>query len=234
MRELINLFESVHEVDSDEIEEHIRDFDHQIDDNVANEHYVEHNGNYVHLFVGGQPGDGFTPEYAKALGSKLDAFVKPFGWFVAKCDLKYNSPRGGPLDEDGDEAQLMCFIDVFPLHGHRLEGEDLPERVYHVCHPDSVQGIIETGLNPRTGGSDHITTANGRIYVALDKAVLRHLEIDMMKLRGWAALGVFEINTTDLKNEWFNDVEMDGHAAFTTEPIPASHLRYLGQYRRGA
>ena len=233
MRDFMAIMEAVHEVDCDEIEEHIRDFDSEIDDNVSNEHYVEHNGNYVHLFVGGQPGDGFTPEYAKSLGAKLNEFVKPFGWFVAKCDLKYNSPRGTPVDEDGDEAQLMCFIDVFPLHGQVVEGDDLPQHVYHVCHPDSRESIIKNGLDPRTGGSDHITTANGRIYVALDKAVLRHLEIDMMKLRDWHTLEVFEIDTTGLTNRWFNDVEMDGHAAFTTDSIPSSHIKYLGQYRRG-
>ncbi len=233
MRDLINLLETVHEVDADEINEVIEDFNHEINDNVSNEHYVEHNGNYVHLFVAGQPGDGFTPEYAKEIGEALNKIVHAYGWFVSKCDLKYNSPRGEPTDEDGDEAQLMCFIDVFPMHGQRVEGDELPEHVYHVCHPDSVQSIIENGLNPHTGGSDHITTANARIYVALDKAVLRHLEIDMMKLRGWQVLEVFEITTAGLPNQWFNDVEMDGHAAFTTEPIPATHIKYLGQYRRG-
>lgn len=126
----------------------------------------------------------------------------------------------------------MCFIDVFPTHGQRVEGDDLPQFVYHVCHPDSVNDILKDGLNPRTGGSDHITTANGRIYVALDKTVLRHLEIDMMKLRGWNTLAVFEINTAGLQNEWFNDVEMDGMAAWTPQAIPASHLKYLGHYQR--
>lgn len=232
MRDLISLMETVHEISADEMNDFVESFDAEIDDNVSNEHYVEHNGNYVALFVGGQPEDGFTPEYAKELASHLDAAVRPHGWFVAKSDLKYNSPRGGPLDEDGDEAQLMCFIDVFPMFGERVDDEYFPDHVYHVCHPDAVEEIQQHGLTPRQGGTDHITTANGRIYVALDKAVLRHIEIDMARLRDWQSLSVFEIATAGLNNQWFNDVEMDGHAAWTPEPIPASHLKYLGQYRR--
>ena len=232
MRDFMRLVEGAHEAHPDEIEGMMMHFDDQIDDNVSNEHYVEHNGNYLHLFVAGQPSDGFTPEYAKAISSALDKIIREHGWFVSKNELKYNSPRGEPEDEDGDEAQLMCFIDVFPMFGERVEGDDLPDFVFHVAHPDSVENILKNGLDPRTGGSDHITTANARIYVALDETVLRRLEIDMMKLRGWQTLEVFKIATAGLPNEWFNDVEMDGHAAWTPTAIPASHIKHLGQYRR--
>lgn len=226
MRVWMNLFETL-EASPDEVHEIVEAFEKAVeDDEICNEVYSEHHGDYIHLFLGGYPEDGFDEakgrEYATALNEKM----KPMGWFVSKCDFKLYDDAFDESDPEGASSQLMCFIDVFPLHGERHEIEDV---VYHVCRAEDVEAIKRHGLEPRTGGNDHIQTANGRVYVCTHKMFLWRIENDFVKLRGWRDLHVFAIYTEGLDNDWYQDVEMGGAAAWTPQPIPPQAMHHLGK-----
>lgn len=203
-----------------------------IDDEVCNEHYAEcgTHGDYAHLFVGGYPEDGFDRAYGQSIAKRLDDAVRPHGWFVSKCEFKeYNDAFGEEPDPDGASSQLMCFIDVFPMHGDKTE---VPAEVWHVCRPEVVKDIQQHGLQPRNGGSDFIQTANERIYVCLNEFEVQWVAEDFYKHRGWTDLQVFKVDTTKLKNDWYEDVEMGGRAAWTPQPIPPQALSHMGDVQQ--
>jgi hypothetical protein len=185
---------------------------------VTNEVYAEHQEHYVHLFIGGQTEDGFTDELARSIAGDLDAVVRPQGWFVAKCSLARHP------DADGEsEPQTMCYVDVFPLRG---AVQAMGTFAYHLAPPACRDAIAAGGLAPRTGGNDHIVTANPRVYVAVDRIVVSHLEEDMARLRGWSELDVWQIDLALVPDhEWLVDVEMAEIGAWTPDAIPPSALR---------
>lgn len=218
------------ELSTEEMIDFVSDWEMEnIDENVCNEHYAEcgNHGDYAHLFVGGYPEDGFSEDYGREIAKKLDAAVRPHGWFVSKCQFKFYDDAFGEVREEGDgESQIMCYIDVFPMHGNREE--NVPEVVWHVCRPEVVEDIKAHGLQPRNGGSDFIQTANGRIYVCLNQFELQWVAEDFYKHRGWTDLHCFQIYTDELGNDWYEDVEMGGRAAWTPQPIPAEAVHHMG------
>lgn len=221
----------VNELSLDDMHDFVDAWQEHIDDDVSNEHYVElggnGNGGYVHLFVGGYPEDGFTEQYAKSLAGELDKAVRPHGWFVAKSECKlYDDAFGEEPDPEGASSQVMCFIDVFPLFGKKVE---VPEEVWHVCRSQDAASIEEHGLNPSQGGNDHIQTVNGRIYVCTHQSYLQWIQDDFRKHREWKDLDVFKIDTENLPNIWHEDVEWGGSAAWTAEPIPSTSLTHMGK-----
>jgi hypothetical protein len=198
-----------------------------IDDDVCNEHYAEggQHGEYAHLFVGGYAEDGFSEDYGRNIAKQLDAAVRPRGWFVAKCQFKLYDDHFGESDPEGASSQIMCFIDVFPMHGDRVE---VPTECWHVCRPEAVAEIEKNGLQPRNGGSDFIQTLNGRIYVCLNQFELQWVAEDFYKHRGWTDLHVFKVYTDEIENDWYEDVEMGGRAAWTPQAIPPEALHHMG------
>jgi hypothetical protein len=198
---------------------------------VCNEVYAEPHDGYGHLFIGGYPEDGFTEEVGQKMAKELDDAVREHGWFVAKCEFKnYDAVFNDPdPDENAGSPQLMCFIDVFPMFGEEVTHEVKHSLVYHASNPDFRKEISASGLRPHTGGSDHITTAQPRLYVMKHKMFLHNLRTDMRKLRGLSNLDLWEIDLSLLPDHrWYEDVEYGGAAAWTTSPIPPHAMRRIG------
>lgn len=207
------------ESDVDAVYDLVEAFERTIDAlGVTNEVYAEHQEHLVHLFVGGQPEDGFTDDVARSIADDLDRIVRPHGWFVAKCSLARHP------DADGEsEPQTMCYIDVFPLRG---AVQAMGAFAYHLAPSACRDAIAAEGLTPRTGGNDHIVTANPRVYVAVDRIVVSHLEEDMARLRGWSDLDVWQIDLALVHDhEWLVDVEMPEIGAWTPDAVPPTALR---------
>jgi hypothetical protein len=217
------------EVDPDFIYDLVTEFEGKVEARgCCNEVYSEHQGEYVHLFIGGYSEDGFSEAVGREIAKELDAEVRPHHWFVSKCEFKlYTEAFGEAPDPEGATPQIMCFIDIFPMHG--ADEPTYGETVYHVCRAQDVASIEKHGLQPRTG-SDHIQTANGRIYVCLRYDDIPVIADDFGKNRKWERgdLHVFAIDTSLLDNRWYRDVELNGTSAWTPDPIPASALGYLG------
>jgi len=193
-----------------------------LSDGVANETYAEDKTHYVHVFLGGYPSDGFDHEHARGLAAKLEAVAGPLGWFVAKT--QFDEHRSQDADEHPDEEpQTMCFVDLFPLVGRIV----VPDAALWHVSPRSVrESILEHGLRPSTGGSDFITTANARVYVALDDDDAHCFAEDMRRLRdGWDEYDLWRIDpSVCARSRWCMDVEAPGMGAWTTVPIPPAAL----------
>ncbi len=190
--------------------------------NVANETYAEHKGGYVHLFLGGYAADGFDQDHASRLVAEIGAIVEPLGWFVAKT--QFDEHHSQDADEHPDEEpQTMCFVDIFPLEGETVVPTDA---LWHVSPRSVRESILENGLRPSRGGSDFITTANERVYVALEDEDAHAFAEDMRRLRdGWDEYDLWRIDPIVASGmRWRIDVEAPGMGAWTDAPIPASAL----------
>lgn len=184
---------------------------------VCNDLQPEHQEHLVHLFLSGLESDGFTADAARAIAEELDAIVRPYGWFVAK--------RATLLDPGAHHAQdpqRLCYIDVFPLIG---AVQPVPNAVLHVAPRHLREAIRSEGLRPARGGTDHITTPDPRLYVALHREVAKAIVEDMERLRGWREFDIWRIDLSDLPDiDWRRDVEMPGLSAWTHETIGPDHL----------
>lgn len=190
---------------------------------VANETYAEHKNRYVHVFLGGYPADGFDQEHALGLVSEMSALVAPLGWFVAKTQFDEHHSQDAE-DHPDEEPQTMCFVDLFPLEGDTIVLRDAP---WHVSPRLARDSILKDGLLPSRGGSDFITTANARVYVAIDDDDAHAFAEDMRRLRdGWDEYDLWRIDPAVAAGmRWRMDVEAPGMGAWTDAPIPASALR---------
>ena len=197
-------------------------------DQTANEVYADDKGGYLHVFIGGYAGDGFNEAKGKEYAQQLNALVEPFDWFISKCNFKwYNNFQDDPdMHEEGDEPQLMCFIDVFPQLGEEV---NVPPTVYHISPIENHQTILTTGLKPMTGGNDHITTVNGRVYVFFDHDDFPFIAKDMKNLRGWEDFDLYKINS-NCSEHWYEDVEVPKTCAWTPDHIPSSAIQFVRRY----
>jgi hypothetical protein len=219
------------EASPDDVHEIVEAFEEEVHEhNVCNEVYTEHNGSYIHLFLGGYPEDGFSEDVGRKMAAALHDKVEPLGWFVSKCDFKLYDDFFDDGDPEGASSQIMCFIDIFPLHGEAAELD--VEKVYHVCRPEDVAGILQHGLQPRTGGNDHIQTKNGRVYVCTHRDQLGRIELDFERLRNWYDLELLEIDLRAIPDhKWYDDVEMSGASVWTPEVIPPTAISHLGNLK---
>lgn len=187
---------------------------------ICNDTQPEHQEHLVHLFLSGLESDGFTAQAVESIADELDALVRPHGWFVAK--------RATLLDPGAHHAsdpQRLGYIDVFPLLG---ASQKVPGTVYHVAPRELRSAIAAEGLKPGFGGTDHITTPDARLYVALHLLVAEELVADMERLRGQREYDIWRIALTDLPDlDWRRDVEMVDLSAWTRQTLPADRLELL-------
>lgn len=231
MRKWIDLVENAtSEATTDEVYDFVDAYVADIEDRgVANEVYAEHQGPYVHLFVGGYPEDGFSEEVGRDIARDLGDKIRQFGWFIAKCEFKLYDDHFGDSDPEGASSQIMCFIDAFPLYG--APEENVPDEVYHVCRPEDLASIMKDGLEPRRGGNDHIQTENGRVYAITGKSFLWRVEDDLRQHRDWTDLELIAIDAERFPGRWFEDVEMSGASIWTPDHIGPEFLTHLGKLR---
>lgn len=201
----------------------------------SNECYSEHKDAYVHLFVGGYPGDGFDEAYARGIAADLAALVAPHGWFVAKIHFDHHEAQDADEFPD-DEPQLMCFIDVFPMKGRRvaLPWHPSATHAWHAAPRTARDGILAHGLRPSTGGSDFIVTANARVYVVVDRDDVEHVVADMRRWRtDWDEWDLWRIDLAAVPDHvWRDDVEARDMCAWTDAAIPASAIELVPEDER--
>lgn len=214
------------EASPDQVLETARAFAERIlADGACNEAYAEHKTHYVHVFLGGYPEDGFSEDEGRRLASELADLVSPSGWFVAKCH--FDLYEADDADEHPDESpQTMCFVDLFPREGLNIPS---PALVWHLSPVDMHDSIAAHGLEPRTGGSDHIETPEGRVYVLTDEVLAEGLALDMRRLRGWTSIDVWSIDAASLDgHRWRLDVEIPHGSAWTDLAIPCAAMQHRG------
>lgn len=188
----------------------------------ANEAYAEHKTHYVHLFMGGYPGDGFHQSYAMAEVERLRRLIAPLGWFVAKT--AFNQHEADDADEHPDEEpQTMCFVDLFPMLGEAT----VPGPVlWHVAPRSARDGILAKGLLPSFGGSDFIITENARVYAARDEDAAHRFADEMHRLRDdWDEWDLWRIDAARMPDaDWRVDVEAPVSGLWTTSPVPTAAI----------
>ncbi len=225
------------EASVDDVYEIIRSFaEGVLAANVSNECYADHQGGYVHLFVGGYPADGFSDDHARSIVERLKEIAEPLGWFVAKAEIVVadDSPSRAIEIEDGlvdeeDEPQTMLFIDLFPAEGTRCENSLHQPFFWHASPSANRSSILENGIEPRTCGNDHITLPEGRIYACVHAMFLERVEIDMGRSRNWTGLDLWRIDMSRIPDHrWRMDVEMDGISSWTDIAIPPHAIEWCG------
>ena len=232
MRSLINL---VQEAQGEASAEDVWDVIHEFSDSLQtamhhdpeaffNEVYPEDNQNFPQLFIGGYPADGFNKESVRKLVQPLVVKLETMGWFLSKqFETQYASFDDD--EEEGLEPQKLMYLGWFP---HRGDNEMVDSRAWHISPTTNRASILQNGIKAGRGGSDFIHTSNNRVYVIIDDFHIDDIIKDIRKHRpDWTSLDIWQIYTWDCVDEWYEDIELPGTAAWTPHDIPADAVSLI-------
>jgi hypothetical protein len=224
MREYINIIETANQIHLEASYDVANDIVREYALSLERRRYAIYNEVYsdspsgAGLWIGGYRRDGFTFKIAKNLVNPLVIEMSKHGWFLAKqTESKYGSVK----DEGGQ--QTLCFFDFLPMKG---KAEVVPETVFHISSRANRKSIEKNGIKPFNGGTDHIVTENARIYVVLDVMDIDGIAYDINKLRGWRKMDVWLIKSNNCIDEWYEDLELSGSAAWTPHAIPRNTIEF--------
>lgn len=169
-------------------------------ENTCNEVYVQDHEKYLHIFLGGYRGDGFTQKKAKEFMKEISDLIGN-EYFVAKNKFDYYD------DESGYSRQLMYFIDIFPIYGNKIDPENIDgDSLYHIFPKKYENQIKAKGIVPKKGGSDFIKTVNSRIYLCSANSVY-DVYSDLLKNRNEENYKIAIVPKNSL-GTLYEDVEM--------------------------